>query len=112
MRGPVWAPLPQTSAAAEYVACSVAHQAAAAESEYVGDNMSVIKSFEAGTEAARKGARTYDGVMLSRHLDLERSLVRKHRWTKAHRDLSTLEGKEKEDALGNAMVDEMAGKAE
>ncbi len=108
---PVWAPLPQTPQAAEYLAPVAPMANIGCRSAVVSDCLNVVRDFGRLRTAAFSGNRKYAGL-LKHVLGAEAGKAVEVTKIRAHRQVTSIPpGAEREDAIGNAAVDRAAKEA-
>ncbi len=108
---PVWAPLPQTPQAAEYLAPVAPMANIGCRSTVVSDCLNVVRDFGRLRAAALSGSRKYAGL-LKHVLGAEAGKAVEVTKVRAHRHVASIPpGAEREDAIGNAAVDRAAKEA-
>ncbi len=108
---PVWAPLPQTPQAAEYLAPVAPLKHVASHTVIVSDCLNVVRDF-GRRERAAASARTRYAGLLKHVLGMEVKEAVVVVKTKAHRNVASVPpGLEREDAIGNAAADRAAKEA-
>ncbi len=108
---PVWAPLPQTPQAAEYLAPVAPLRNVASETVIVSDCLNVVRDFDRRSRIATSAKARYAGLLkhaLGTEMKEAITVVK----TKAHRNVTSVPpGPEREDAIGNAAADRAAKEA-
>ena len=61
--GTVWAPLPQSSQAAEFVACAAAHQIATDKAQVISDCLNVVREYRADRYPLQSIAKVYASIL-------------------------------------------------
>ncbi len=108
---PVWAPLPQSPQAAEYLAPIAPLRHIACATTMVSDCLNVVRDFGRRSRAATSAKVRYAGL-LKHVLGADPKGVVKVEKIKAHRHVASLPpGDEREDAIGNAAADRAAKEA-
>eukprot|EP00959_Pyramimonas_sp_CCMP1952_P428777 8980453-Pyramimonas_sp.AAC.1 len=111
LKGPVWAPWPQTPQAAEYAAFAFCGAYADAPSVCYSGCQNVVDHVALGADALR-GKRQYTGLVLQGKHHLGRNLRALHK-VSAHRgvDESGISASERFRRLGNHFADQAAKEA-
>ncbi len=108
---PVWAPLPQTSQSAEYLAAIAPQQNIVSNATVVSDCRNVVVDCAREGRGALSAKKKYAGLFKHAALAEARKVTTVVK-TKAHRCVSALPaGDDREDAVGNAAADRAAKQA-
>jgi hypothetical protein len=106
--GPVWAPLPQTSQAAEFCAAGAAFQVAGGPFRLVSDSASVVKALGAPIADQLSARRVYAGILRDK-LAFRHDLCEGVQKVKSHLDPDLEQHADiRTHILGNALADQFA----
>ena len=111
IRGPVWAPLPQSPQSAEYLAISATAGNMMDSIALFPDCMNVVKDFNRPFQEQLSAKRRYAGLMKEAQGHENWCKAAEATWQKAHLQLDSLQGEELIRAIGNDEADRSAKQA-